>query len=147
MPVVASAIASPIHNPAIVTVVSFCTTDNGSVVIVAFKFTAIAAVRRVVPIRSSIGLLPALVYLHLFYQTKPRPRRPARSLQIARSQNFQRGLAVGAQHLADLRLRLRPIGKAPPHDAPPLRGDADYARSRVVTRLDRNPFALLQQRQ
>jgi len=60
MPVVASAIANPIHNPATATVVSFDTGDSGIMVIVAFKFTTIAAVRTMAPIRSSIGLLPGL---------------------------------------------------------------------------------------
>ena len=56
MPVLASAIASPIHSPAIVTVVSFCTGDSGIMVTKAFRFTAIAAVKTIVPIRSSIVL-------------------------------------------------------------------------------------------
>src|SRR5258708_39583750 len=105
MPVVASAIASPIHSPAIATVVSFCTEDNGIVVIAAFRLTAIAATRTVVPIRSSIGLLPLCVDTPIKPGQCPAKRRLGSS-QTARGQNFQRGLAVGAEHLADMRLRL-----------------------------------------
>src|SRR5215470_1443830 len=55
MPVVASAMAKPIQSPAIATVVSFCTGDDGMETITALRLTAIIAVRTVVPIRSSTG--------------------------------------------------------------------------------------------
>src|SRR6266480_1326535 len=89
MPVVASAIANPIQRPATETVVSFCTGDNGIVVMAALRLTAIDAVRMVVPISSSIGLLSLYVELHLVIVATPlcpcrhgpaaRKRRRARS--------------------------------------------------------------------
>src|SRR5438552_11198869 len=88
MPVVASAIANPIQRPATETVVSFCTGDNGIVVMAALRLTAIDAVRMVVPISSSIGLLSLYLELHLVIVATPRPRRRgpvARKRQRARS--------------------------------------------------------------
>ena len=55
MPVVPSAIAMPIHNPAIVTVASFCSGDIGIMVMAAFRVIAIVAVKTVVPIKSNIA--------------------------------------------------------------------------------------------
>ena len=52
---VPSAIANPIHNPAIVTVVSFCTGDSGITAMAAYRLTTMTAVKTVVPISSSIA--------------------------------------------------------------------------------------------
>src|SRR3981189_586533 len=134
MPVVASAIASPIHSPAIETVVSFCTGESGIVVMAAFRLTAIDAVRMVVPIRSSIGLLLFMCIYTYRGQTMSRPAAGVRSAEIASGEGFQRGLAVRAEQIGDMGLCLRPVGKAAPHDAPPLRGNADHAGAGIVAR-------------
>src|SRR2546430_10733280 len=64
MPVAASAMAKPIHKPAMLTVVSFCSGDSGIVVIAALRLTAIAAVRMVVPIRSSMTFSFMCIYTY-----------------------------------------------------------------------------------
>src|SRR4051812_45608239 len=146
MPVVASAIARPIHSPAIVTVVSFCPGDSGIMVMTALRMTAIVAVKTVVPIRSSIAR-SFQVQLHLSNPANSPAKPRHRSFQAAGGQHFQGSLAVGAQQLAGLGLRLRPIGKAATYGASALRGNGGDAGARILARPGRNPFLGFEQRQ